>query len=64
MLLKEHKANVPAKHVCNKGELKCKRETPKQYLYFYDDFEIHVNDLYAVQQKKIHFACSYTAKLM
>ena len=48
MVLKEHKANVPTKLVVLEGRVKYKSETTEIELGKYDEFEIPVNELHAV----------------
>ena len=48
MALKEHKANVPTKLVVLEGSVKYKSETTEIELGKYDDFEIPINELHAV----------------
>lgn len=48
MVLKEHKANVPTKLVVLEGSVKYKSETTEIELGKYDEFEIPVNELHAV----------------
>ena len=48
MVLKEHKANVPTKLVVLEGSVKYKSETTEIELGKYDDFEIPINELHAV----------------
>ena len=48
MILKEHKANVPTKLVVLEGSVKYKSETTEIELGKYDDFEIPINELHAV----------------
>ena len=48
MVLKEHKANVQTKLVVLEGSVKYKSETTEIELGKYDEFEIPVNELHAV----------------
>ena len=48
MVLKEHKANVPTKLVVLEGSVNYKSETTEIELGKYDEFEIPVNELHAV----------------
>ena len=48
MVLKEHKANVPTKLVVLEGSVKYKSETTEIELGKYDEFEIPINELHAV----------------
>ena len=48
MVLKEHKANVPTKLVVLEGSVKYKSETTEIELGKYDEFEIPINEIHAV----------------
>ncbi len=48
MILKEHKAHVPTKLVVLEGKVIYKSEAVEIELEKYDEFEIPVNDLHAV----------------
>ena len=48
MVLKEHKANVPTKLVVLEGSVNYKSEKTEIKLGKYDEFEILVNELHAV----------------
>jgi len=48
MVLKEHKANVPTKLIVLEGSVNYKSETTEIKLEKYDEFEIPINELHAV----------------
>ena len=48
MALKEHKANMPTKLLVIEGSVKYKSETTEIELGKYDEFEIPINELHAV----------------
>ena len=48
MILKEHKAHVPTKLVVLEGSVKYRSETTEIELGKYDEFEIPINELHAV----------------
>ena len=48
MVLKEHKANVPTKLIVLEGSVNYKSETTEIKIGKYDEFEIPINELHAV----------------
>ena len=48
MVLKEHKANVPTKLIVLEGSVNYKSERTEIKLGKYDEFEIPINELHAV----------------